>query len=350
MVNRASLLLILCWISGISSFAEYSLGTADAKRSQGPVDTSGKHAYQAPGPTDRRGPCPALNAMANNGYLNRNGVSSPEQFFKAGKKVGLAGDLSGLFATFAILAGTGKVFSIGAGSPTLGAGLDKHNFLEGDASYTRCDCNLCPRGNGCDNYDFNGKVWSTTANIAKTHGNLYGIPTFKLAAKKRYDQCRANNPKCTFGLIQFAFHYGTACIIAEVFPNGTDGLPTEAIENTWIGIVNDANGQPLDIQGRERIPTNWYPRKKPYTTVDFFSCMRKLYFAYPVELGANINGTFVPDKAQLPSNAKNRDIACILYGVLASATPPKLLSLVGKYVNSAFLGHPWRCGKYSASG
>lgn len=29
------------------------------------VDTTGSHAFQAPGPTDQRGPCPGLNALAN---------------------------------------------------------------------------------------------------------------------------------------------------------------------------------------------------------------------------------------------------------------------------------------------
>ncbi len=29
------------------------------------VDVSGTHAYAPPGPNDRRGPCPGLNALAN---------------------------------------------------------------------------------------------------------------------------------------------------------------------------------------------------------------------------------------------------------------------------------------------
>ncbi|CAB4377291.1 unnamed protein product [Rhizophagus irregularis] len=32
-----------------------------------------KHEYQAPGPNDSRSPCPALNSLANHGYLPRNG-------------------------------------------------------------------------------------------------------------------------------------------------------------------------------------------------------------------------------------------------------------------------------------
>ena len=39
------------------------------------VDVSGQHAFVAPGPGDKRGPCPGLNALANHGYLPHNGMS-----------------------------------------------------------------------------------------------------------------------------------------------------------------------------------------------------------------------------------------------------------------------------------
>ncbi len=41
------------------------------------VSTTGEHAWEAPNfaKGDQRGPCPGLNALANHGYLPRNGVS-----------------------------------------------------------------------------------------------------------------------------------------------------------------------------------------------------------------------------------------------------------------------------------
>jgi hypothetical protein len=41
-----------------------------------PIDISGRHAFEAPGRNDQRGPCPGLNALANHGYISRNGVTS----------------------------------------------------------------------------------------------------------------------------------------------------------------------------------------------------------------------------------------------------------------------------------
>lgn len=43
------------------------------------VSVTGSNAWQAPGSSDMRGPCPGLNAMANHGYIPRNGFVSIEQ-------------------------------------------------------------------------------------------------------------------------------------------------------------------------------------------------------------------------------------------------------------------------------
>jgi hypothetical protein len=43
-----------------------------------------QYKYQAPGPNDSRSPCPALNALANHGYLPRDGKDiSPDVLQRA---------------------------------------------------------------------------------------------------------------------------------------------------------------------------------------------------------------------------------------------------------------------------
>lgn len=44
--------------------------------SRKPIDITGKHSFQAPRDSDQRGPCPGLNALANHGYIARNGITS----------------------------------------------------------------------------------------------------------------------------------------------------------------------------------------------------------------------------------------------------------------------------------
>lgn len=66
---------------------------------------TGDHAYKAPSKTDQRGPCPGLNALANHGYINRNGVTSLIEATAAITEVwGMGVDLG------AILAVMGTVF------------------------------------------------------------------------------------------------------------------------------------------------------------------------------------------------------------------------------------------------
>ena len=40
------------------------------------IDVSNAHAFIAPGASDLRGPCPAMNALANHGYIARNGYTN----------------------------------------------------------------------------------------------------------------------------------------------------------------------------------------------------------------------------------------------------------------------------------
>lgn len=41
-----------------------------------PIDVSNAHAFVALGVSDLRGPCPAMNALANYGYIARNGYTN----------------------------------------------------------------------------------------------------------------------------------------------------------------------------------------------------------------------------------------------------------------------------------
>lgn len=117
------------------------------------VSTSGDHAFKAPGPSDIRGLCPGLNAAANHGYLNRNGVSSiPNTIQGLDEAYGMSLDLAAFLSAFAVIfngdpvAGT---WSIGGPPPAnlISGGLlgqadgitYSHNNYEGDVSIGRKD-------------------------------------------------------------------------------------------------------------------------------------------------------------------------------------------------------------------
>lgn len=91
------------------------------------VSTSGQYKFVAPGPTDARGECPGLNAMANHGYIPRNGKATIEQFVDGTEAAfGMGRDLGRFLSLYgAVVDGDGMSWSIG-GVPRTGI-LGSHN-------------------------------------------------------------------------------------------------------------------------------------------------------------------------------------------------------------------------------
>lgn len=126
-----------------------------------PVEVTGDHAFIAPdfSAGDQRGPCPGLNALANHGYISRDGVAGLAEVTSAINSVfGMGLDLGSLLAIMGTVF-VGDVlslnpgFSIGNADPGAQSLLDNglgllgtprglngsHNIIEGDSSNTRQD-------------------------------------------------------------------------------------------------------------------------------------------------------------------------------------------------------------------
>ncbi len=87
---------------------------------------------------EHRGPCPALNALANEGYLPRSGRVTVDQLVHAlHERLGITPSIGVLLAKVA-MARLGKAGEGGERVLDL-ADLVKHGFIEHDASLTRCD-------------------------------------------------------------------------------------------------------------------------------------------------------------------------------------------------------------------
>lgn len=151
----------LCLIAGattIAAFPGLSSRQAGFNPAQQHIDVSGAHRFIAPTASDLRGPCPALNAAANHGYIARNGYTTLQESLDASTKVFGAGyDLAFFLAVLgAVQAGDGNHYSIGGlpgpSLPVVGGLLGQprgisnaHNRFEGDASPARGDLSpKCP--------------------------------------------------------------------------------------------------------------------------------------------------------------------------------------------------------------
>ena len=75
-------LVLTCYASVTLAFAGFGSKRQTAtgfNAAQQHIDVPGAHAFIAPGSSDLRGPCPALNALANHGYIARNGYTTLQE-------------------------------------------------------------------------------------------------------------------------------------------------------------------------------------------------------------------------------------------------------------------------------
>jgi hypothetical protein len=96
--------------------------------------------WQEPGPMDKRSPCPALNTLANHGYLNRNGQKITAKAMQDAMTLvyNLSPAVGALLANAAV-----KGLSPNGTSIDLDR-LQQHGFIEHDASLVHQDSALAP--------------------------------------------------------------------------------------------------------------------------------------------------------------------------------------------------------------
>lgn len=109
------------------------------------------HPYQPPPPGASRGPCPALNTLANHGFLPRDGRNiTADQLFEAVLTVGLPPVhtylvVKGVFHTYRHNHPSDSFLSNFRSMPSLDLHLlTTHNLLEHDVSLSRQDDNVAP--------------------------------------------------------------------------------------------------------------------------------------------------------------------------------------------------------------
>ncbi|RCI09490.1 hypothetical protein L249_3968 [Ophiocordyceps polyrhachis-furcata BCC 54312] len=228
------------------------------------ISTSGKHAFMPPRPDDRRGPCPGLNALANHGYLPRDGVGTVDDFVRATNEgmlilpsvqFQLVDVLNGLvlvygmdvdFARFlatvgAVFAGDSVRWSIG-GPP--GGDLDPTLGLKER-----------PRG------------------LSGTHNHLYDTPqgpngydisTLTEFRSQRWDESVATNPNFFYGPFAGNIAQRAAYIfIYRFMSNHSADFPQGYLDGDVLKSFFGVEGQSGNFShspGHERIPDDWYRR------------------------------------------------------------------------------------------
>jgi hypothetical protein len=330
------------------------------------VNTSGEHEWRAPGPGDIRGPCAGLNAAANHGFIQRDGVVDA-----ASINTGLW-EAYGLDKTATIFLETATAFfngdpisgkwSIGPHSdktsslpPILGDALGNetgicaygHLRSEGDASITRGDWLAPEMNSNCRSYPV---YLQALFDLANKRAN--GMITPRVLAEHsnmRKQQSIATNPfyfspayagvAFTFGAHMFAFH-----LLANHSAEEPRGFLTQDVFMDFFSYKRDANGELVYKYGYERIPDNWYKRHPldPWTLADIGISTAQQCAAYPqnCQVGGNtgtvnsfsgvnagnITGGFLQTFEDLSDPAKT---GCFIAQAVQADTPSFLSKVLG---------------------
>lgn len=275
------------------SFSSSSFSWSPSQR----IDVTGPHAYADPLPGQARGPCPAQNALANHGYLDRSGDITFLDCVAANRLVfNLADDFASILCFQGQFNGGGLLdlqFSMGNSSavdPTiksscgpLGGILDilqcslnpflnrmlgtpgfgmaqTHNSFEGDASFFKADWGT-KRGLDASTVDFPTfqAFWDRML-PDKTFDN-YQIIAEWATDRKQYsistNPCAFRAPFATLVATLGAYTF-VPRLFSNYTPEHPNGTLTGPVLASWNGIAVDRRGRIAPKAfGREQIPDNW---------------------------------------------------------------------------------------------
>ncbi|KAI1328540.1 oxidase [Xylariaceae sp. FL0255] len=274
-----------------------------------PIDVTGDHAFKAPdfAKGDQRGPCPGLNALANHGYISRDGVVEYVDLITSVNEVfGMGIELITILAVMGTV-GVGNPlalnpgFSIGGQSSKssnilsnllglLGTprGLDgSHNWIEADSSNTRDDLYVT------------GNAWTMNMTLfMEAYNSLNPATTMDdlgARASQRFSESVATNPYFYYGpytgMIARNAGYAFAGRIlsnhSTEYPRG--GNLTKEVFASFYGVYEE-DGQLVYREGWEQIPANWYRLGVDYGLVDLNLDIVEWVLKYPnlLSVGGNM--------------------------------------------------------------
>ncbi|KAJ7815040.1 Chloroperoxidase [Mycena olivaceomarginata] len=289
------------------------------------------HPFIAPGPNDQRGPCPAMNTLANHGYIPRNGIASFEQITLALMEAFNLELIFGANMAANNMLTRGNPFidklSIGGASslaPPLPGNIDgpvtggiaKHGRFEGDASLTRADAFIGDNRNFQDIlYDLDllqlGKFGDNGPDGDNT---VFNVPTLVGMKKQNIMMDQAANPKFEFAARRMNAAYGEAAFILNVFANGTTKQATLPIVGSFFR--------------NQTFPPNWFRAAQPVTGAINGATVAQILAQIPTPPGRNDDhGVYVADPA--PPPPFNSSFGCFAYYDQAANTAGVLVNTTG---------------------
>jgi hypothetical protein len=151
-----------------------------------------------------RSPCPALNTLANHGYLPRDGKDiTRAQYTEAlAKGFNIGGDVAALLVN-----NIPAVISL--------SGLSEHNLIEHDASLAHADSYYKKEPSALD-----ATLWADLLSRAKD--GKFGVSQLASARKNRMELCKSKPTGCDFGAKQRFLAFGESALLLRGLGGNND--------------------------------------------------------------------------------------------------------------------------------
>eukprot|EP00475_Leptophrys_vorax_P019701 TRINITY_DN26_c0_g3_i1.p1 TRINITY_DN26_c0_g3~~TRINITY_DN26_c0_g3_i1.p1 ORF type:complete len:238 (-),score=59.77 TRINITY_DN26_c0_g3_i1:76-789(-) len=203
------------------------------------------NSWSPAGAADKRSPCPALNTLANHGYINHNGTQIARNDL-VNALTGVYQISSGLAGTLADSAIAGIGYSDASGTKYLDLdALDKHNFIEHDASLTREDI-----GDNGDNHSPQQYLIDQLKSLS-SDGQTLSWAEMAKARTLRPSQEQASDGSYGLDVVHATAAYTEAAFVLRVLGTGTS-IPLTFVDSFF---------------GSEKIPDGWSPSTPGYGAV-----------------------------------------------------------------------------------
>ncbi|KAF7310009.1 Cloroperoxidase [Mycena indigotica] len=273
------------------------------------------HPFVAPGPNDQRGPCPAMNTLANHGYIPRNGIATFEEITIAMMEAFNIELLFGatMVSNNMLTRGNPFVNKISIGET---GGIAKHGRFEGDASITRADALIGDNRNFQDRlYDLDllqlGKFGD---NGVEGNNTVWNIDALIAMKRQNIAMDQAANRGFQFPPRRFNAALTQAAFILNVFANGT----TKEASLSTIG----------SFFRNQTFPANWHRAAAPVTGAVNAPALNQIIAGVGIQPGRNnLDGVFVADPP-LPFPF-NTSLACAAYFDQAANIAAVLVNTTG---------------------
>ncbi|KAF7309085.1 Cloroperoxidase [Mycena kentingensis (nom. inval.)] len=300
-----------------------------------PTDTSLKripdaaHPFVAPRPDDQRGPCPAMNTLANHGYIPRDGIASFEELITGMMEVGPHIHLvptsdflqafnlpitiaSGLAANNFLTRGNVFINKISIGGissaipPYPGkldgpvtAGIAKHGRVEGDASITRADEFIGDNRNFQDIlYDLALLQLGKFGSDGPDNSTVFNVKTLSAISRQAIARDQAANPQFTLNQARLNGLSAANSLILDAWANGTTKLSTLQIVGSFFR--------------NQTFPDNWFRSAGTLNATAVGIVAAQINSAIATPAGRNnAQGVFVLDPP--PPAPWNSSFACATY-------------------------------------